>query len=48
MEFPTKTWDEMGDGVKREREVRAKDEIGVGADKMQGESVPEGGESQMS
>ena len=28
---------------KREREVRVKDEIGEGADEMQGEPVPKGG-----
>ena len=46
LEFLAKTQGEMGDGVKSEREVRVKDEIREGADKMQGESVPEGGESQ--
>ena len=46
MEFLAKTQGGMGDGVKREREVRVKDEIGEGADEMQEESVPGGGESQ--
>ena len=38
---------EEGKRSKGEREVRVKDEIGEGADRMQGELVPEGGESQM-
>ena len=47
LEFLAKTQGEMGDGVKSERGVRVKDEIREGADRMQEESVPEGGESQM-
>jgi len=43
LEFLAKTQGEMGDGAKREREARVKDEIGEGADKMQEEPVPEGG-----
>ena len=47
LEFLAKTQGEVWDGVKREREVRVKNEIREGADKMQEGSVPGGGEFQM-